>query len=216
MLFENPPHVYNDTDFLTQSPDECPNSCSLLLNSIVIPRPIAFVTTLGATGIVNAAPFSYFNLVCTHPSIISLSIGRKNNVRKDTSSNILATKEFVINICSTELAKAVSIASTDFSPDVSEVEIANLSLISSHIVSPPRIANTLVQMECVLNQVIEVGPNQTDLILGQVIKIHLHKDILNAQSRIDVAKLNPLARIAGPTYARVCDFFEVFNNASSE
>lgn len=185
------------------------NGFSKFLNSIVVPRPIAFVTSKSLNGIINAAPFSYFNIVCTTPPTVSISVQRRQGQRKDTSQNIISTKEFVINICSVDIAKAVGIASGDFPHDVSEIDLADLSLISSQKISVPRIANTLAQMECLFSQVIEVGSDKVDLIIGEVLAIHLHKDILNSNGEVSFEKLNPLARLSGPTYARINDFFEI-------
>lgn len=182
---------------------------SNLINSIVVPRPIAFITSKGFNGVINAAPFSYFNIVCTEPSIVSIAIQQRNGKRKDTARNIIAFKEFVINICSLNLAKSVSIAGGDFPPDISEVELANLSLLPSQKVSVPRIANTLVQMECTLDQVIEVKKGIVDLILGEIVKIHIHSDILKNNGYIDISKLNPLARLAGISYAKIDPFCEI-------
>lgn len=187
-----------------------------LLNAIIVPRPIAFVTSMGANGIVNAAPFSYFNIVCTEPSILSLAIEKRNKLRKDTVRNIDFLKEFVINICSIEMATAISIAGRDFPPEISEIEIANLALIDSEVVKVPRIANTFVQLECKLHQIIEICEGQSDLILGSVVKIHVHKDIINKNGYIDTQKLNPIARIAGPTYAKVSDYFDIPNSPYAE
>lgn len=199
------PKSQNIEDFLTVDNLAIPN----LLNSIVVPRPIAFITSKGRDGTVNAAPFSYFNIVCTNPPIVSIAIQRRDGRRKDTSQNIIDLKEFVINICSLEMAKAVSISGGDFPPDVSEIELANLELLSSDKISVPRVANTFAQMECMLNQVIEVGKDPADLILGEVIQVHLHKSILNTKGLVDVEKLNPLARLAGITFAKVSSYCEI-------
>ncbi|MFC2049219.1 flavin reductase family protein [Chlamydiota bacterium] len=178
------------------------------LNSIVVPRPIALITTLGANGIVNAAPFSYFNAVCANPVILSIAISRRDGQQKDTARNIFASREFVINICSQHLASAVNLAGMEFPPDVSEIDMANLSLIPSQKISVPRIANTLIQMECRLYQSFEVTDQKINLILGEAVRIHIHKDILDSHGRIEIAKLNPLARLSGKTYATINDFFD--------
>jgi len=180
-----------------------------ILNSLILPRPIAFITTIGMSGIINAAPFSYFNIACTKPAIVSIAIERREGHQKDTSRNITQTKEFVVNICSLELAKAISVASGDFPPEMSEIELTKLSLIPSHVVKPPRVANTFAQIECQVHQIIEVGADPTDLILGKVVKVHLHKNLLNQKGRVDIEKLNPLARLSGTTYAKIGSFFDI-------
>ncbi len=180
-----------------------------ILNSVVVPRPIAFVTSKGKNGVVNAAPFSYFNILCSNPCMVSIAIERREGGRKDTARNIIAIGEFVINICSLKLAGAVSLAGGDYPPEISEIEKAKLSLLDSLKVSVPRIANAPVQIECLLHQIVEVGVEQCDLILAKVIKIHVRKDILNEVGEVDPGKLDPLARIAGPTYAKVTHFFDI-------
>lgn len=202
------PEAHHFDDFQSQSIDKEPFTYNLL-SSIIVPRPVAFVTTLGTNGVVNAAPFSFFNAVSTHPPIISIAIKQRTAQRKDTARNIIATKEFVVNICSIEIAKAISVASGEYPPDLSEIELTKLSLIPSKKISVPRVANTLVQMECILDQVVEIGIDPVDLILGEVVAIHIHKDILNSQGHVDVEKLNPLARLAGSTYAKIHDFFDI-------
>jgi flavin reductase (DIM6/NTAB) family NADH-FMN oxidoreductase RutF len=174
-----------------------------LLNTIIVPRPIAFVTSIGTDGVVNAAPFSYFNAVCGDPPLVSIAIQRRKGQLKDTSRNIAANRQFVINICSLGLEKAVSIAGGDFPPDVSEVTLAKLDLVPSVRVAPPRIANTLAQLECELHQMFVVGHQQADLVIGEVKILHLHRDILTESGDVDVAKLNPLARLGGSAYAKV-------------
>ena len=143
--------IYVTEDFTSYDINSSTHS-SNLINSIVVPRPIAFITSKGLNGVINAAPFSYFNVVCTEPHIVSIAIQQRNGKRKDTARNIFESKEFVINICSLNLAKSVSIAGGDFPPEKSEIGLANLSLLPSQKISVPRIANTLVQMECVLDQ----------------------------------------------------------------
>lgn len=202
------PRANAHDEFVTPAFDG-PSYCFSFLNSLIVPRPIAFITSMGQTGVINAAPFSYFNIVCTHPPMVSIAIERRQGERKDTSQNIINRKEFVINICSIDLAKAISIAGGDFPSDISEVELARLSLLPSNKVGAPRIANSLAQMECVLNRVVEVGHDPTDLILADVVVVHLHKDIINNDGRVSVEKLNPLARLAGSSFAKVGDFFDI-------
>lgn len=191
------------TSFELSDPCDCLNR----LNAIVIPRPIAFVTSSDATGIVNAAPFSYFNVVCTHPAIVSISIERRKGKRKDTANNILLRKEFVINICSQALAKVISIASGEFPSHISEVDLTKICLIPSEIVTIPRIANSPAQLECALFHHVEVGEEQCDLFLAKVLKLHVHKHCVD-NGAINMEKLDPLAR-AGSLYGKVKDYFYI-------
>jgi flavin reductase (DIM6/NTAB) family NADH-FMN oxidoreductase RutF len=164
---------------------------------------------MDVNGVVNAAPFSYFNVVCTAPAVVSVSIGHRQGQRKDTARNIIEKREFVINICSVELARAISLSAGDFPSEISEIELAQLSLIPSLHVSVPRVANTLAQLECVLHQVVGINDYAVDLFLGAVVKVHVHKKVIDTQGRIDVRKLKPLARLAGLTFAGVEGFFEI-------
>lgn len=181
----------------------------LFINSLIVPRPIAFITTCGTNGIINAAPFSYFNIVSTKQVIISVSIGRNNGEHKDTARNILSKKEFVVNICSSDLAHAVGSAGKHYPPHISEIDITNLSLLPSKKISVPRIANTFVQLECILKQSIEVLDGSCDLFLGAVIHVHTHRDIMTKEGCVDMEKFNPLARVSGSTYAQLKFCFDV-------
>lgn len=200
------PLAHEAHEFIAKDLDTFSNH---LLNSIVVPRPIAFVTSMSEQGVINAAPFSYFNAVCTNPIMISVAIERKEGYRKDSALNIISTKEFVVNICSVELVKVINIASIEFPPGISEIEVTGLSLIPSEKIKVPRIANTLVQLECVFHQVIELGENQSDLILAKVVMAHVHKNILKGNGDVDVAKLNPLVRLSRRSYASLSGFFEI-------
>lgn len=208
--------VHQPEDFHSYSIDQESQPFDLL-KSIVVPRPIALVTTKNPNDVINAAPFSFFNIVCMHPPMISISIGRrKGNELKDTARNIRTNKEFVANICSPELAKILPLVAQTFPPHTSEVEAAELSLIPSDIVAVPRLANTLVQMECRLDQIIEVGDDPHDLILAKVVKIHTHKQIIDEQGNIDIEKLNPLARVSGTLYSQISHTFDPCNKRVDE
>ena len=204
----NAPPVYSHDDFILHEMNG-PIHAASFINSLIVPRPIAFITSISPGGIINAAPFSYFNVACTNPAMVSIAVERRNGVRKDTSRNIADTKEFVINLCSVDLAKAVSIAGGDYLPTISEIDLTDLSLIPSEKIAVPRIANTKVQLECTLFQIIELGNDPTDLILGKIVNVHIHKELIDPKKRIDISKLNPLGRLAGSTYAELGSFFDI-------
>jgi flavin reductase (DIM6/NTAB) family NADH-FMN oxidoreductase RutF len=181
-----------------------------LMISSVIPRPIAFVTSIGKQGIVNAAPFSYFNGVTSTPPIISISIGYRKGTAKDTGRNIRETGEFVVNMVSHSIAEKMNIASADFPPDVSEIVKAGLKTIPSELVTPPRLAESPVQMECKLYKLIEIGEGPNDLILGEVLRWHLREDIqIDERYHIDPASLDIIGRLGGPQYCRTKDVFQM-------
>lgn len=200
-------------DFLTYNLLDlsCPKK---LLHSLVVPRPVALITTIGSNGVINAAPFSYFNLVCTKPAIVSIAIQKREGRHKDTARNILDTGNFTINICSPNLAKALTIAGSNAPSDISEVELANLDLIPAHKIASPRIANTLAQMECLLDHSIQVAEGQCLLILGRILKVHLHKKVVDSDGNLNIKKLNPIARLAGRSFAEITNFFDVEPNIS--
>lgn len=181
-----------------------------LMISSIIPRPIALVTSIGKNGVVNAAPFSYFNGVTSSPPIISISVGYRKGTAKDTGRNIRETGEFVVNIVSQNIAEKMNIASGDYPPEISEITEANLQIIPSEIVSPPRLAESPIQMECKLYKLIEIGEGPNDLILGEVLRWHLHTNIkIDNRYHIDPASVDVIGRLGGPQYCTTDNVFEM-------
>jgi flavin reductase (DIM6/NTAB) family NADH-FMN oxidoreductase RutF len=181
-----------------------------LMTSSIIPRPIAFVTSLGSNGIVNAAPFSYFNGVTSTPPIISISVGYRRGNAKDTARNIRETGEFVVNMVSHDIAEKMNLASGDFAPNVSEVIEADLKVIPSELVAPPRLAESPLHMECKLYKLIEIGEGPNDLILGEVLRWHLNPGVqIDDRYHIDPGTLNIIGRLGGPQYCKTSDVFEM-------
>lgn len=181
-----------------------------LMISSIIPRPIAFVTSVGKEGVVNAAPFSYFNGVTSTPPIISISVGYRKGMAKDTGRNIRETGEFVVNMVSHDIAEKMNIASADFPPDVSEIVEADLETMPSELVTPPRLAESPVQMECKLYKLIEIGEGPNDLILGEVLRWHIHQGVkIDERYHIDPASLDIIGRLGGPQYCTTKDVFEM-------
>jgi flavin reductase (DIM6/NTAB) family NADH-FMN oxidoreductase RutF len=185
-----------------------------LMISAIVPRPIAFVTTLGPNGIVNAAPFSYFTGVSSTPPCLLICSGRRRDAtsHKDTHRNIVENGEFVVNVVVEEIMDGVVIGGTDHPPDVSEIEVAGLATAFSERVKPPRIAASPVNMECRLKQVTEVAG--TAIIVGEVVWMHVRDDLMidskvSPGSRvIDAARLRPIARLGDDDYARLGEIFE--------
>jgi flavin reductase (DIM6/NTAB) family NADH-FMN oxidoreductase RutF len=175
-----------------------------LLTGIVVPRPIAWVSTLSSNGVVNLAPFSTFTIVAPKPPMLAFSVGRKGGIYKDTARNILHNEEYVIHIADAALMNAVHESSIEFPPDVSEVEHLKLETVPSEQVAPPRIAAAPIAMECRLRQCLEFGETRSRLIVGEVVVFHI-RDGLVENGKIDTKALDPIARIAGPRYARLGD-----------
>jgi flavin reductase (DIM6/NTAB) family NADH-FMN oxidoreductase RutF len=182
----------------------------LLIGSIV-PRPIAFVSTVNTTGRRNLAPFSFFSAVCSNPPIVLISTSvRKDGTQKDTFTNIEATKEFVVNIVSESFARQMNECSADFPPEVDEFAVSGLTAIPGELVKPPRVGESMIQMECTLANIITFGegPGSGSTIFGQVVRFHV-ADELFTNFRIDASRLQPIGRMGGPTYTRTNDRFDL-------
>lgn len=179
-----------------------------LMISALVPRPIAFVSTVGPSGVPNCAPFSFFMGVSTNPPVVAISVSSRKGERKDTARNILQGKEFVVNIVTEAIADRMNVASGDYAPEVSEFEEAGLTAAPSLRVTPPRIAESPVHFECRLFQAIEVGRAPNHLILGEVVHIHVADDVL-VDGLVDIHRLRPIGRLGGSQYCRVRDVFEM-------
>jgi flavin reductase (DIM6/NTAB) family NADH-FMN oxidoreductase RutF len=180
------------------------------LVGIVTPRPIGWVTTLDAEGHVNLAPFSFFNAFGANPPIVIFSpVNRRDGTRKDTLLNIEATGEFVLNAAVESLADAVNLSSAELPRGQSEADLAGLSLIPSSLVKPPRVADSPTHLECRLRQIIRVGdgPLGANLVIGDIVAIHVDDSVIGSNGHIDPAKLKTIARLGGDWYCRTSDLF---------
>jgi flavin reductase (DIM6/NTAB) family NADH-FMN oxidoreductase RutF len=178
-----------------------------LLSSIVIPRPIAFVTTISATGIVNAAPFSAFIILSADPGIVGIQVGGGVGI-KDTLANVRSTGEFVVNSVCEDMAQVVQDCASVLPPEISEPQAFGLDLVPSSVVLPPRVKASPINLECRLLREVEFGNAPDRLVAGQVVCAHIADDIV-ADYKIDPGKWRPLGRIAGRTYCRVNEFITV-------
>jgi flavin reductase (DIM6/NTAB) family NADH-FMN oxidoreductase RutF len=173
-----------------------------LITGIVVPRPIAWVTTLSPGGIVNLAPFSFFTCVSPKPPLLAISVGRSAGVYKDTARNILAGEEYVIHIADFPHLEALHLTSTEYPPEVSEVEAAGLATLPSDEVRVPRLRDVPVAMECRFHSCMEFGRTRNRLIVGEVVVFHF-RDGLVKDGKVATGELDPIARLSGPTYARL-------------
>ena len=196
------------------NPEQLPwrDAYKLLVGSI-LPRPIAFVTSLDKNGVVNAAPFSFFTAICANPLLVCFSPMRRgtDGMKKDTLANIEATNEFVINIVSEEFVEQMNICAGEFPPETDELEIAGLSKSESKKVKAPRVKESKVHLECTLEQVLHFGDHKGagSLVIGKVVHVHI-ADELYENGRIDTEKLNPVGRLAGQMYTKpLADVFEL-------
>ncbi len=183
-----------------------------LLVSLVLPRPIALVTSLNQDGLVNAAPFSFFNLMGADPPVVALGVARDASRPlglKDTARNILHNGEFVVHAVNEAIAEAMNVCGTDFPPEISEIEAAGFTLLPSTQVKPPRIAEAAAQMECRHVTTVEIG--RTRVLLGEVVHLHLDERFYDAATRhVKTEDLRMIGRMHGRgSYARTSDLFEM-------
>jgi flavin reductase (DIM6/NTAB) family NADH-FMN oxidoreductase RutF len=177
-----------------------PEATYKLLTGVVVPRPIAWVTTLSNTGVVNLAPFSAFTFVSSKPPMVGISVGRKAGVMKDTGNNILRSGEFVIHIPDTPLLAAVHQSSVEYPADVSEVDVLGLQTAASDHVAPPRLVAAPVAMECRLHRSIGFGDTGSEFMVGEICAFHIRDNLL-LDGKIDTGSLQPVCRLGGPNYA---------------
>jgi flavin reductase (DIM6/NTAB) family NADH-FMN oxidoreductase RutF len=185
--------------------------CYKLLVSTVTPRPIAWVVSQDVNGVLNAAPFSFFNVFSGDPAVVAIGIGnRKPGQAKDSRANIRETGEFVVNLVSEANAEAMNITGIEFDSSVDELGQAGLTPLPSARVKPPRIAESPVAMECELMQIVDMG--ESGLVLGRVVAMHVRDEfVLDAATHyIDTPKLKLLGRMHGRGwYARTSDLFDM-------
>lgn len=170
-----------------------------LIIGCVVPRPIAWITTVNAAGKVNAAPFSSFNYVAHSPPMLAVNIGSRAGELKDTARNIVDTREFVVNVATESARQAMHDCSADFPPEESETETLGIALLPSRFVKAPRIAVSPVHMECRLDQAVRLGTGNNTLYIGEVLAFHLSPTVFDGE-KVDSAALRPLARLGGPYY----------------
>jgi flavin reductase (DIM6/NTAB) family NADH-FMN oxidoreductase RutF len=174
-----------------------------------IPRPIALVSSLGADGAVNLAPFSNFMAVSTGENLLAFSVGhdlRPDQTEKDTLRNIRASGELVINTAPWEIARQVQESSKTFPPGVSEPEVVGLRTIPSRLVAPPRIAAAKAQFECRVHSILAFGDSH--LVVAQALLVHVDRGVLR-NGKVDPELYGPLARLGGRTYCRLGERLEL-------
>jgi flavin reductase (DIM6/NTAB) family NADH-FMN oxidoreductase RutF len=189
----------------------------ILLNSVA-PRPIAWVSTISASGELNLAPFSFFNAVCVDPPLLAFAPGLRaprqpevgHGEAKDTLRNVRETREFVVNIVTYELAEAMNLTSGEYDASVNEFEVAKVTPAPSKIVRPPRVAESPVSFECRLHQILDFSPAPTSssLVIGQVVSIHMN-DAHIKDGKLDRNSLDLVGRMGGIQYTRTTQRFEM-------
>jgi flavin reductase (DIM6/NTAB) family NADH-FMN oxidoreductase RutF len=197
-----------------------------ILISAVVPRPIAWVSSLSASGQPNLAPFSFFNAVCAKPPLLAFAPGMRLPKKsaaasggpaatpagepKDTLRNIRETKEFVINVVTYELAQAMNLTSGDYDQSINEFEVAKIASAPSKIVRPRRVAESPVSFECKLHQILDFNPSPEggSLVIGEIVSVHIYERHLK-EGRIDRNSLDLIGRMGGMQYTRTTERFEM-------
>ena len=179
------------------------------LQYAIAPRPICFVSTIDSVGNVNLSPFSFFNMFSTNPPVCIFSPARRvrDNTTKHSLENVLEVPECVINIVNYNMVRQTSLASVEYPKGVNEFIKAGFTQLKSELVKPPRVAESPVQMECIINQIIPLGENAGagTLVLAEIKRIHIREEILDEMGKIDQAKIDLVARLGGDWYCRVTE-----------
>ncbi len=182
-----------------------------LLTSIIIPRPIAWVSSISENGINNLAPFSYFNMVGDDPPHVMFSTRRDNNSNKDSLNNVLATHQFVVNMVTKDLAEPMNASSATVAAEVDEFDLVGVTPIPSEKVKPMRVAESPIQLECELVHHYFLEDHQQGgacVLIGRVVMIHITDQLLHDESRLNPELYKPIARLGGSNY---CEQGEIFS-----
>lgn len=178
-------------------------------NSLVVPRPIGWISSVDSKGVFNLAPYSFFNAVCYQPPTVMFSagVGSAGDGMKDSLRNIETTGEFVCNLATWDTRQQMNQTSANVSPDTDEFKLAGLTPIDSQLVKPPRIAEVPVHLECRYLKSVDI-PSWEEagkfvMVLGEVIGVHIRDDLITADGLIDVARMQPLGRLGYDDYTRV-------------
>ena len=186
-----------------------------LLTGSVIPRPIGWISSISESGINNLAPFSYFNAVGEDPPHVMFSTVRSNNTNKDTLNNVLATKQFVVNMVTEELAERMNATSQPVPADVDEFKLTGLTPIPSIKIKPMRVKESLVTFECemVHHYFLEDHKNGgACIIIGRIVMMHFDNKVLLDNYKINLETYKPIARLAGSNYAKLGELFSIKRN----
>ncbi len=187
-----------------------------LLAGLVVPRPIALITTVSLAGVVNAAPFSFFNVMGDEPPIVIVSIeDRDNGTLKDSALNIVESGEFVVNLVDEAIAERMHACSVDYPPEESEIERVGFTCVASSQVRPPRLAEAPVALECTLHSRIDIDTRH--LLIGQVRHLHVRDELVDPVSlRVRMENYHPVGRLFANQYTRTRDRFGLEANAYLE
>lgn len=177
-----------------------PEQTYRLMSGIIVPRPIAWISSLSPNGGVNLAPFSCYTFVSNQPPMIGVNIGRKAGERKDTGRNIIENGHFVVNIADETLLDPLHESAQEHPPEVSEAELLGLDVLPGAVIATPRLAAAPISLECRLHSVTPFGNTGAEFFVGEVVMFYI-RDGLMQDGKIDTGKLRPICRIGGPNYA---------------
>ncbi|HLF52834.1 flavin reductase family protein [Flavobacterium sp.] len=186
-----------------------------LLTGAVIPRPIGWISSISEEGILNLAPFSFFNAVGDDPPHVMFSTVRTNDSNKDTLNNVLATKQFVVNMVTEELVEKMNITSQPIPSDESEFDLAGLTPSASIKVKPPRVKESPITMECELVHHYTLENHKfggATIIIGKVVMFHVDESVLLDDFKINLETYKPVARLAGSNYSKLGEIFSIKRN----
>lgn len=191
-----------------------------LVNGLIYPRPIAWVSTIGADGRRNLAPFSFFNAFCFHPQpMVGIGPGSRQGVNKDSLANIKESGEFVVNLVNEELAETANLTSAEFDPEVDEWETAGVEPAPSEVVRPERVAASPASFECRVKEIVELGTEEkqsNSLVVGVVERMHVLDDVLFDDYKVSPEAMRLVGRMGGPYWVRTRDYFELPRPTSSD
>lgn len=200
------------TKVIVNPAEHTPVNVYKLMVGLIVPRPIAFVSSLSGDGVRNLAPFSFFTAISANPPVICFSpmVRSSDGQRKDTLRNIEATREFVVNVVSEDFAERMNACAPEFPPDVDEFVVSGLTPVVSDLVKPPRVGESRISMECRLLQAVHISdkPLGGSIVLGEVLRFHIADEIVQ-DYKIDPDLLRAIGRMGGPTYVRTTDRFDM-------
>ncbi|MHA3787909.1 flavin reductase family protein [Flavobacterium hauense] len=183
-----------------------------ILTGSVIPRPIGWISTISKDGILNLAPFSFFNAVGEDPPHVMFSTVRSGNVNKDTLNNVLETKQFVVNMATEELVEAMNASSVNMPPEGNEFAYAGLTPIACDLISPPRVKESPISFECELVHHYSLEGHKdggATIMVGRIVMFHVDESVLLPDYKINMDTYRPIARLAGNNYSKLGEIFSI-------
>lgn len=180
-----------------------------LLTGCIVPRPIGFISSIGPDGVLNAAPFSFFNAISHKPPLVGFSVAPllPSGRRKDTLANVRESGEFVVNIVTESIVRAQDICAREFPPEVDEFKQAGITAVPSERIKTPRVAESPVNFECAVVQILPLPESIYTFVIGRVLCMHIREDLVMAGGRIDLPALAAVGRMTGNAYSRATDVF---------